>query len=208
MIPAEGWVIWSSTFSEMIILGENTLQKGFWSVFLSYWSQLKNSLSCGWKTFLTNKNLRRVVYTAKPLSNVLPITKSSPYSMPIALSFLISAEWGLISHISPFWKSTRRYSSLINSRHTITFWKGLASLMRWMISPSLEKIQMFYIEGSSSRNVRILVLSDVTAIGPPKEATLISIYSWLSLLNLLPKIFSEKTSALNRYLLLFNSYQS
>jgi len=46
-----------------------------------------------------------------------------------------------------------------------------------MIYPSLEKMHMLSTEGSSSLSVNILVLSDVMAIGPPKDATEISMYS-------------------------------
>lgn len=85
---------------------------------------------------------------------------------------------------------------------------GFGSLILCRMSPSLEKMRMFSSEGSSSRTVRILVLSEVMAIGPPKEATEMSMYSWLSLLNLFPKVFSEKTSTLYPFLLMGNTYHS
>ena len=56
----------------------------------------------------------------------------------------------------------------------MTFFMGSVNLIRCTISPSFEKMQMFYMEGSSSLMARILVLSDVMAIGPPKDATDIS----------------------------------
>lgn len=69
---------------------------------------------------------------------------------------------------------------------------------------------MLLIVGSSYRTVRICVLSDVKAMGPPYGATDISMYSWLSRLNLLPIGFSEKESVLYLNLLPWweSSYQS
>lgn len=57
------------------------------------------------------------------------------------------------------------------------FWKGLFSLILDVIYPSLLNKQMKSIVGSSYLRVNICFLSDVMAIGPPYEATAMSINS-------------------------------